>query len=219
MKPWKTLAREATPEGAELLLQERDGTYLIRVGGVELMSSARHGSEEALAALALSAVGKHARVLVGGLGLGYTLRATLDRLSADAKVVVAEISPVVVGWNRGPLGPLAGSPLSDPRVRVEVGDVGAILAASEALDAVLLDVDNGPSALFREGNRGLYSQDGLVAARRALVPGGVLAVWSAGPEAGFTAALRRAGFDAQEHTTPARVGSPTRHTVFLARRR
>jgi len=185
------------------------------------MSSARHDSEEALAEHGLT--GSERRVLIGGLGLGYTLRAALDRLDASAQVVVAEISAPVITWNRGPLAALAGSPLADPRVQVEHVDLESLLEASEGdaarFDAILLDVDNGPTALFREANQRLYSGHGLGLLRRALVVGGRLVVWSAGPAPSFTADLVRARFDATELRVPARGRGGTLHTLFLAKRR
>ena len=221
MKPWVTLAKETPPDGKELVLQERDGVYVIRVGGQELMSSARHGSEEAMAQAGLAGLGslEPPSVVIGGLGLGYTLRAALDRLPARASVVVVEISPAVVAWNRGPLAPLAGSPLADPRVTVEVAEVGSFLATTRRrFDAILLDVDNGPSALFRAENRQLYGASGLAAFSRTLRPGGALVVWSAGADPRFVADLLKAGFDAQELRVAARSGSgKARHVLIVGR--
>lgn len=226
MKPWRTLAEERGADGQTLVLQERDGVFVIRVGGRELMSSVRHGSEEELARAAIEGAGGGAkRVLVGGLGLGYTLRAALDLLPADARVVVAELSPTVVAWNRGPLAGLAGAPLDDARVTVDVADVmdcvDRVDARRDGFDAILLDVDNGPSALANRGNDRLYGKAGLVAFRRALRPGGVVAIWSAGPAAGFVERLRHAGFEAGEREVGARGGAGkqgTRHVLFLGQR-
>ncbi len=219
MKPWTTLGRAEGPDGQPLTLQERDGVFSIRSGGHELMSSARHGSEEAMASAALDGLkSERPRVLIGGLGLGYTLRATLDRLPAGAAVVVAEISAPVVEWARR-LAVLSGDALGDPRVSVEVAEVGALLAREKApFDAVLLDVDNGPSALSRKGNQQLYGRNGLAAFRAALAPGGTLVVWSAGPEPRFLGKLAEAGFSARALEVPARAGSGVRHTLFVARR-
>ena len=159
-------------------------------------------------------------MLVGGLGMGFTLRATLDLLPPDATVVVAELVPAVVEWNRGPLGPLAGHPLKDPRVRVEVGDVGgdASRRARERFDAILLDVDNGPAAFTAAHNAGLYDNAGVAAARAALRSGGVLAVWSAWEDRKFEQRLRYAGFTVEVERVRARLkkGGP-RHTIFLGR--
>jgi spermidine synthase len=217
MKPWNTLATEPSPDGKELVLQERDGEYVIRVGGQELMSSASHGSEEAMAEAGLEGLrGEPPSVLIGGLGLGYTLRAALDLLPSRASVVVVEISAPVVAWNRGPLAHLAGAPLSDSRVTVEVAEIGRFLATTRRrFDAILLDVDNGPSALFRAGNQELYRQSGLAAFSGALQPGGALVVWSAGAAPRFVEELRKAGFDAKEQRIAARRGGGKAHHVLI----
>ena len=218
MKPWKTLGQAVGLQDRELLLQERDGVFVIRSGGRELMSSARHHSEEAMAKVALSRVeAKHPAVLIGGLGLGYTVRATLDLLSPQGSVVVAELSPHVVTWNRGPLAHLAGSPLTDPRVMVETQDVMAsIRAAPQRFDAILLDVDLGPSAMATRDTQKLYETKGIAAIQAALRPGGVLVVWSAGPDAGFLSRLGKAGFDATAERSQARLGGSAAHVLFVA---
>jgi spermidine synthase len=212
-----------TPDGVEMALTRRDGEYVILAAGKSLMSSRMHGSEEALATFAC----RNARtreqpcVLVGGLGMGFTLRATLDLLPKEASIVVAELVPAVVEWNRGPLGPLAGHPLKDPRVRVDVGDVGATLRASRnRFDAVLLDVDNGPAAFTASANAGLYDDRGLAAARAALTRGGVLAVWSASENRRFEQRLRYGKFAVDVERVRGRLkkGGP-RHTIFLAHKR
>ncbi len=163
--------------------------------------------------------GKRPRVLVGGLGLGYTVRATLERLPPDAQVVVSELVPAVVTWNQGVLGPLAGRPLEDPRVKVEARDVGELLRQAEGhYDAVLLDVDNGPEALTQEANRWLYGERGLASIRRALKPRGVVVVWSASPDRAFATRLKRAGFATGLVETPARgKGGGPLHTLFIGR--
>lgn len=221
MKPWEVLARAPAPEGGEFVLHHRDGEFVIRVRGQELMSSRVHGSEEEMARLAAAALGGVAnpRVLIGGLGLGYTLRATLNALGSGAQVVVAELVEAIVEWNRGPLAPLADRPLNDPRVRVEIGDVRRVIRSASPWHAILLDVDNGPAALTRASNADLYDTPGLAAAHAALAPGGVLVVWSAGPDERFTAKLIQAGFLAQTHAVHAGKGRGTRHTLFVARRR
>jgi spermidine synthase len=187
--------------------------------GKSLMSSRMHGSEQALAALALRRMEMpDACVLVGGLGMGFTLRATLDLVPRDATVVVAELVPAVVEWNRGALGTLAGHPLRDPRVRVEMGDVADTLQSSpERFDAVLLDVDNGPDAFTAATNARLYNDAGLAAARAALKPDGVLAVWSAWEDRRFEQRLRYAGFVVHIERVRGRLkkGGP-KHTIFLA---
>jgi len=214
--PWQTLGRARAPDGGELVLYQRGGEFVIRVDGRELMSSRAHGSEEEMARRACGAAMKD--VLIGGLGLGYTVRAALDSLRGDARVVVVEIVLAVVEWNRGPLAHLAGRPLDDPRVSVEIGDVGRVLRAGHRWDAILLDVDNGPVALTRKGNHALYGPTGLATAKSALRRGGVLAVWSAHRDDGFVSRLRKAGFSAEAVDVPARgvAGGPM-HTIFLAR--
>jgi spermidine synthase len=220
VKAWELVGRTRTPEGEEVTLTRRGGEHVILAGGRSLMSSRMHGSEEALAMLTC----RDARtldepcVLVGGLGMGFTLRATLDLLPPEATVVVAELVPAVVEWNRGPLGPLADHPLKDRRVIVEIGDVARILRSSRArFDAVLLDVDNGPAALTASHNAGLYDDRGLAAARAALKAGGVLAVWSAREDRKFEQRLRYCGFTVEVERVRARLkkGGP-RHTIFLA---
>jgi spermidine synthase len=220
MKPWKVIDRAPAPGGGELVLHQRGEEFAIRVNGRELMSSRQHGSEEKMAEVACEGLGaKRPRVLVGGLGLGYTVRATLERLPPDAEVVVSELVPAVVAWNRGVLAPLAGRPLEDPRVKVETRDVGELLRQAQGhYDAVLLDVDNGPEALTQEENRWLYGERGLMAIRRALKPRGVVVVWSASPDKAFATRLKRVGFDTDVVETPARGrGGGPLHTLFIGR--
>jgi len=223
MKPLELLGETLTPDGTDLKLTRRDKEYIILANGKSLMSSRMHGSEEALATFAC----RRARtmeepcVLVGGLGMGFTLRATLDLLPRDATIVVAELVPAVVEWNRGPLGPLAGHPLKDKRVRVDLRDVAVTLGSSRGrFDAVLLDVDNGPSAFTSPENAWLYNDRGLSAARAALKPGGVLAVWSAREDRKFEQRLRYVGFDVEVERVRGRLkkGGP-RHTIFLGHNR
>lgn len=221
MKPWVTLAEDTAPDGRKLVLQQRDDEQVIRMGGQVLMSSRQHGSEEAMAAAALTShVRPDSAVLVGGLGLGYSLRAVLDRVSPTARITVAELFPAVVRWNRGPLAPLAGAPLGDARVTVYEGDVRALVERSErAFDAILLDVDNGPSALTKSSNAQLYDRTGLSRLHRALRPQGRLVVWSAGPDAAFVRRLTEVGFTASDQTVPARDASAgARHVLFIAER-
>jgi spermidine synthase len=217
--PWEELGRARAPDGGELVLCRRGEEMVIRVGGKDLMSSRMHGSEEELARRACAGLAGAPRVLVGGLGLGYTLRAALDALPAGGSVTVAELVPAVVEWNRGPLAPLAGRPLDDPRVTVEIADVGAVIRRpGKRWDAILLDVDNGPVALTRRANQALYGATGVSVAKAALRPGGVLAVWSASPEASFASRLRRAGFDVTVDDVPARgKAGGAKHTLFFAR--
>ena len=223
MKPWELLGQTRAPDGAELALTRRSGEYVILANGKSLMSSRMHGSEEALATFACARIRgrEEPRVLIGGLGMGFSLRAALDLLPADSQVVVAELLPAVVEWNRGPLGPLAGHPLKDRRVRVEQGDVAATLRSSVgAFDAILLDVDNGPAAFATSGNAGLYNDAGLAAARTALRDGGVLAVWSAREDRKFEQRLRYAGFRVEVERVRGRLkkGGP-RHAIFLGTNR
>jgi len=220
VKPLELLGETLAPDGTDIKLTRRDNEYIILANGKSLMSSRMHGSEEALATLACRRARTLAQpsVLVGGLGMGFTLRATLDLLPPDAVVVVAELLPAVVEWNRGPLGHLAGHPLKDRRVRVEVGDVGVRVSAGLGeFDAVLLDVDNGPAAFAASDNAGLYDDRGLAAARAALKMGGVLAVWSARDDRKFEQRLGYGGFTVQVERVRGRLkkGGP-RHTIFLA---
>jgi spermidine synthase len=222
VKPWEVLDRRRTPDGTELSLVRHPSEYRILADRHCLMSSRVHGSEEALATLGC----QHARtldapvVLVGGLGMGFTLRAALDILPSDATIVVAELMPAVVDWNRGELGALANRPLDDPRVRVEVGDVTDVLHANRAaFDAVLLDVDNGPAALTTASNVRLYREDGVAIAKASLKPDGVLAVWSASQEHAFARRLRAAGFTVRQEQVRGRVKrGGGRHTILLAHR-
>jgi spermidine synthase len=219
MKPQLTIDRSTTPDGKEIILYERDGVFTIRVDGLELMSSRAHGSEEAMAALALAEVGAESpHILVGGLGMGFTLRAVLDGLCATGRVTVAELLPEVVRWNRRYLGHLAGRPLDDDRVSLAVNDVANVMSSGKrAFDAILLDVDNGPTALTDHRNAKLYRARGLEIARQSLRTGGVLVVWSASPDRPFERALRSAGYTVRSVTVRARpVAKGPRHTIFLA---
>jgi spermidine synthase len=203
-----------------MTLTRHGSEYVILASGQSLMSSRMHGSEEALAmfACARARTLEEPCCLVGGLGMGFTLRATLDLLPPDATVVVAELVSAVVDWNRGPLGPLARHPLKDTRVVVEVNDVAATLRSRPGrFDVVLLDVDNGPAAFTASHNAGLYDDRGLAAVRAALKPGGVLAVWSSREDRRFEQRLRHGGFDVTVERVRGRLkkGGP-RHTIFLA---
>ncbi len=194
MRKIQFLDSVAIPDGGELVLTQRDDLFVIRVNDVELMSNRTYGSEQKLARLGVAVLGPRPapRVLIGGLGMGFTLRAVLDELAgqSDADVVVAELFPAVVQWNRTWLGRFANHPLDDPRVQIADGDVGRLLADStQTFDLVLLDVDNGPEALVIDENRHLYTQRGIGTLHRALRPGGVAAVWSADHDTAARAAV------------------------------
>lgn len=209
--------------GGELKLLRRGEEFSIRLSGLrgELMNSRVHGSEEALAELGCARLksGENERVLVGGMGMGFTLAAALRCVSPSAEVIVAELIPEVVEWNRGPLGACAGHPLQDPRTRVEVGDVAGLFAVDAApFDAILLDVDNGPEGLTHSDNQWLYSMEGLRAMYSALGPEGVLAVWSAGPDPLFLTRLKKARFHAAVKSVRARPGKGSHHTIFIAKK-
>jgi spermidine synthase len=221
LKPFQLLGQARSPDGTVIELKQRDDEYVIFAGGQQLMSSRMHGSEEALAASGCRrAAGlKQPCVLIGGLGMGYTLRAALDLLTPAATVVVAELVAEVVEWNSGVLSPLAQNPLADPRVRVEIADVAATLRASTGkFDAVLLDVDNGPGAFTDSGNAALYGELGIAAISASLKPGGVLAVWSAREDRKFEQRLRAAKFVVQVEHARAHGGSGSRHTIYLAQK-
>ncbi len=219
MIPWQTLDRAPIPGGGELTLVRRGDEFAIRANGAELMASRAHASEERMAALAWERLASPSkpRVLIGGLGLGYTLRATLDCFPAAAEIVVAELVPAVTTWVRGPLAHLAGRPLDDPRVVVKEVDAAAVLRASVGgFHALLIDIDNSPTTLIRAENASLYSDKGLAVARAALVPGGVLVVWSAGPDARFAERMGRAGFSVRALLAPANGERGGRsHTLFV----
>jgi spermidine synthase len=223
MTPWELVDSAPAPGSGEALrLYRRGAEFSIRVQSCELMNSRVHSSEDTLAELACARIADRPRprVLIGGLGMGYTLAAALHRLGAEAKVVVAELVPAVVGWNKGLLAHLAGHPLKDRRVAVREIDVVQILEEEpQRYDAIVLDVDNGPAGLVRTGNDWLYARAGLDAARAALRPKGVLAVWSAVPDRIFTQRLRRAGFEVDQVSVRARGSRGGRpHTIWIAER-
>jgi spermidine synthase len=220
MKPQVTLERSVTPDGKELVLYERDGVFVIRVNGMELMSSRAHGSEEEMATLVLAGVkARKPHILVGGLGMGFTLRAVLNAIPTSGLITVAELLPEVVRWNRDHLAHLTGSPLDDTRVTLIEGDVGQVMASrADTFDAILLDVDNGPAALTDPRNARLYLADGLATIRNSLCRGGILGVWSASPDRQYERALRRAGYRFDTHTVRARRGAKgPKHTIFVAK--
>jgi spermidine synthase len=222
MLPWKLLDETTMPGGGPLKLMQRGTEFSIMSGTTELMNSRLSGSEEQLATLSaerLEGRGRK-RVLIGGLGMGFTLRAALECFDAETEIVVAELVPAVIAWARGPLSSIHGTSLGDQRVSIYEGDVGAAIEAGKRFDAVLLDVDNGPDGLSRPENDRLYSARGLAASKAALRMGGHLAVWSSAPDAGFTKRLKQAGFSVEELSVRARSnGRGARHVIWIGTRR
>jgi spermidine synthase len=219
MIPWVHLDSATTPDGQTVRLKQRGAEFSIMLGANELMNSRLSGSEEALARLSIAKIAgvPSPHVLIGGLGMGFTLRAALAELGPSAKVTVAELIPAVVTWARGPMDAVFGGCLDDPRVSIRETDVTAPIQAAKAVyDAILLDVDNGPEGLTVDTNDGLYDAAGLARIRAALRPGGVLAVWSSGPDAGFTRRLRQAGFAVEEVNVRAHGKRGARHVIWLA---
>ncbi len=222
MVPRELLATARVPGGAELMLYRRGGDHMICLDRNELMSSRMAGSEEALAVMAVDRLAgrKAPHILIGGYGMGFTLRAALKALGRDARVTVAEIVPEIIDWARGPMADLMAGCLDDRRVDLVMGDVGEVIAAARgAYDAILLDVDNGPDGLSRDGNDGLYSPRGLGVAKAALKPGGVLAVWSAAPDKAFAKRMSGAGFAVDEVGVRARSnGKGPMHVIWFGRK-
>jgi spermidine synthase len=221
MIPWVKIDTARIPGAdAELRLMRRGSEFSIMLGTNELMNSRLSGSEAALATLACKKIACVAKphLLIGGLGMGFTLRATLAVSSAEARIVVAELVPAVVAWARGPMAEIFAGSLDDPRVGIRETDVADVIESSlQKFDAILLDVDNGPEGLTRKANDALYSLDGLKASRAALRSGGVLAVWSSGPNATFSKRLRQAGFDVNEVNIRATgKGGGAHHVIWIA---
>lgn len=219
MKPRELLATAQIPGGDELRLFRRDTDFIIALGANELMSSRLSGSEEALALLTCERLqGDAPHLLIGGYGMGFTLRAALARLGPQARFTVAELVPEIIDWARGSMSELTAGCLDDPRVELVVRDVGrAIAGAERRYDAILLDVDNGPDGLVRADNNQIYSSHGLIAAKRALRAGGVLAIWSAAPDERFARRLKHAGFQVEEVMVRAgRGGKGARHIIWFA---
>ena len=221
MIPWLQIDTTRVPGAdVELRLMRRGDEFSMMLGQNELMSSRLSGSEEALATLACKRIEtvKRPHLLIGGLGMGFTLRAALAVLGSDARIVVAELVPAVIAWARGPMAAIFGDCLTDPRADIREADVVEMVQSHKsAFDAILLDVDNGPEALIRKANDALYDLNGLKAILRALRPGGVLAVWSSGPNSSFSRRLRNAGFDVNEvaiRATTKRSGA--RHVIWFA---
>ena len=224
MIPWKQIGTARVPGAeVELRLMQRGAEFSMKIGQNELMSSRLSGSEEALATLACRRIEtvKAPHLLIGGLGMGFTLRAALAVLGPKARITVAELLPEVIAWARGPMAEIFGGSLTDPRTSILCADVIAVISEkASAFDAILLDVDNGPEGLIRKANDALYYPSGLTAIRRALRPGGVLAVWSSGPHPAFTRRLRHAGFEVNEvavRATTKRSGA--RHVIWFATRK
>ena len=223
MIPWSLLDTAQVPDGGgELRLMQRGAEFSIRLDHNELMNSRRNGSEEALATIACERirVREGPRILIGGLGMGFTLRAALAALGTDARIVVAELVPAVLAWARGSMASVFDKSLTDPRVSIREADVGHLIRSGRStFDAILLDVDNGPEGLTRKANDALYDLEGLSAARARLRPGGILAVWSSGPDLNFTRRLRKTGFDVDEvrvRANGSRGGA--RHVIWIATR-
>lgn len=222
MKRFILLDTTPLPDGGALCLFEYGEDFVIKLEGGkggQLMNTRTHGSEDALGRIPCQKVASRARprVLIGGLGMGFTLAAALQHLGTDAEVLVAELLPGVIEWNRGPLGDKAGKPLSDPRTQVVNQDVAELLRNEPGgYDAIMLDIDNGPEGLTQSANSWLYSVAGLRTCGRALRPGGILAVWSASADQRFTSDLRKAGFVAEEVKVYAHGNRGTRHTIWVA---
>lgn len=219
MKPRELLASAQIPGGEELRLYQRDTDFIIALGANELMSSRLSGSEEALALMTCDRLQTEApHLLIGGYGMGFTLRAALERLGSRARFTVAELVPEIIDWARGPMAHLTAGCLDDPRVDLVIRDVVRVIRGGERrFDAILLDVDNGPDGLTRADNDELYSMHGLVAAKAALRPGGVLAIWSAAPDERFARRLKHAGFQVEEAMVRAgRGGKGARHIIWFA---
>ena len=220
MSPRELIGTAAVAGGDELRLFKRGADFMIVLDRNELMNSRMSGSEEALAVMTCDLLAGRAapHILIGGYGMGFTLRAALGALGRDARITLSELVPKIIEWARGPMADLADGCLDDPRVTLIEGDVVALIErANSCYDAILLDVDNGPDGLTRTGNDRLYSSRGLSAAKRALKPGGILAVWSAGPDAVFAQRLRNAGFGVNEIVVRARSnGKGPRHVIWFA---
>jgi spermidine synthase len=222
MKKWTTVDTALMPDGKTISLREHDGTYAIRVDSAELMSTRRYASEVKLAELACAHVRgiRGARVLIGGLGFGFTLQAALSALAPDATITVVELLAAVIAWNKNPAFPLAAAALSDPRVHLLQKDVRDTIQESPGIfDSIILDVDNGPAALSTAENSRLYDSDGLDAAFAALRPHGSLSVWSVAPDLAFEKLMRRARFDVDVQRCRAHANSGGWHTLFIGRRR
>ena len=220
MKPWEVLATATAPDGELFELRSHDGQYVIHADGGNVMTSYSHSSEDAMMSLACPRPPEDACILVGGLGMGYTLAATLDLLPPGGSVVVSELIPEVVEWNRGPLGPLAGHPLDDPRTDLVADDVANVIRDNESrFDAILLDVDDSVDSFTLAANSRLYTPEGLVTAHRALRPSGALAIWSVGTTTIFERSLHKAGFTASTHPVRGRNKRGGHYSVLVGCKR
>lgn len=221
MRHWTQLGEAVIPNTDQslFLYQGKDDFFIKLSGGYELMSSRKHASEDALGSLPCRRLKQSgaARVLIGGLGMGFTLAAVLAEVGPEAEVTVAELIPEVIEWNRGPLGERSGYPINDSRTKIHIGDVAKLIRKSRAsFDVIALDVDNGPEGLTKSTNDWLYSMSGIAAAQDALSPVGILAYWSADPDQAFHDRLRRCGFMVEEMTVFAHGKKGARHTIWLA---
>tara|TARA_B100000470_G_scaffold79667_1_gene61269 strand:- start:1074 stop:1739 length:666 start_codon:yes stop_codon:yes gene_type:complete len=220
MKPWNTVGKAVSPDGTRLELVEHDGDYVIKADDLPLMSTRMHFSEMELARLVCTKLKSKAKVMIGGLGLGYTLRSALDLIPKDGVVVQVELVPEVIEWNKGPLGPFNNHPLKDTRTEIVQDDISKVIRQSQnSYDSIMLDVDNGPSPLVNERNAWLYTDNGLRSIRNALKNGGKVAIWSANDEPRFISRMKRNGFLGEKHRTQAHQGKGgISHVIFTGRK-
>lgn len=220
MKPWNTVGEAMSPDGTRLELVEHDGEYIIKADDLPLMSTRMHFSEMELARLVCTKLKSNAKVMIGGLGLGYTLRSALDLIPKDGVVVQVELVPEVIEWNKGPLGPFNNHPLKDTRTKIVQDDISKVIRQSQNnYDSIMLDVDNGPSTLINERNAWMYTNQGLQSIRNALKNKGKVAIWSANDEPRFISHMKRNGFIAERHHIQAHKGKGgIRHVIFTGRK-
>ena len=220
MKPWNTVGEAVSPDGTRLELVEHDGEYIIKADDLPLMSTRMHFSEMELARLVCTKLKSNAKVMIGGLGLGYTLRSALDLIPKDGVVVQVELVPEVIEWNKGPLGPFNNHPLKDTRTEIVQDDISKVIRQSQNnYDSIILDVDNGPSPLINERNAWLYTNQGLQSIRKALKNQGQVAIWSANDDTRFISHMKRNGFLAEKHYIQAHKGKGgIRHVIFTGRK-
>ena len=220
MKPWNTVGEAVSPDGTRLELVEHDGEYIIKADDLPLMSTRMHFSEMELARLVCTNLKSNAKVMIGGLGLGYTLRSALDLIPKDGVVVQVELVPKVIEWNKGPLGPFNNHPLKDTRTEIVQDDISKVIRQSQNnYDSIMLDVDNGPSTLVNERNAWMYTNQGLQSIRKALKTQGQVAIWSANDDTRFISHMKRNGFLAEKHYIQAHKGKGgIRHVIFTGRK-